>query len=321
MSRDDDATREDVGDSSEEELQARVAWYYFVGGRTQQDIANELGTSRVRVNRLLAASRESGQVGITVNSELASCVALEHALIEGFGLREAVVVPTPEVPDQLREALGVAAASHLAGLIRDGMTVALGWGRTMGPVIGNLPARHCRNLSVVCLQGGLAHCLNVNTFEVVADMAALYDADQHFFAAPLYVSDEAARDRFLDQHAIRETCNKARQADLALLTAGDMDHSLVVSQGVKDRNTVAELKAAGAVGDVLGYFLDADGRLVDHPLNRRTVALPLADLATIQRRVMISGGAHRVAITRAVMRGGVANVLVTDEATAVALTQ
>src|SRR5438552_9559961 len=39
----------------EEELQARVAWYYYVGNLTQQQIATRIGSNRVRVNRLLAA--------------------------------------------------------------------------------------------------------------------------------------------------------------------------------------------------------------------------------------------------------------------------
>ena len=61
---------------SEEELQARVAWHYYVGNLTQQEIAQRIGSNRVRVNRLLAASRESGLVQITINSRIAPCVAL-----------------------------------------------------------------------------------------------------------------------------------------------------------------------------------------------------------------------------------------------------
>src|SRR5476651_1435651 len=79
---------------AEEELQARVAWHYYVGNLTQQEIAQHIGSNRVRVNRLLAASRESGMVQITINSRLAPCVALEEALMKRFGLEAAVVVPT-----------------------------------------------------------------------------------------------------------------------------------------------------------------------------------------------------------------------------------
>ena len=80
----------------EEELQARVAWYYYVGNLTQQQIATRIGSNRVRVNRLLAAGRESGLVQITINSKIASCAELEQRLIDGYGLGDAIVVPTPD---------------------------------------------------------------------------------------------------------------------------------------------------------------------------------------------------------------------------------
>src|ERR1700755_1352657 len=84
----------DVAVDAEEELQARVAWHYYIGNMTQQEIAQRIGSNRVRVNRLLAASRESGLVQITINSRIAPCIALEEQLVEQFELEGAVVVPT-----------------------------------------------------------------------------------------------------------------------------------------------------------------------------------------------------------------------------------
>jgi DNA-binding transcriptional regulator LsrR (DeoR family) len=304
---------------SESELQARVAWYYFTGGLTQKAIASRLGASQVKINRLLSAARETGQFRITINGELADCVALEHALIEQYGLRQAVVVPAPEERGRLRESLGAGAASHLNWLLSDGMTVALGWGRTVVAMVDSLSPRRLPNLAVVCLQGGLAHCANLNTFEVVSELANLYGADQHFFTAPLYVNGPEARDRLLSQDPIRHTRDKAAAADLGLITMGGMDDSMALTYGIDDVGIAQELREAGAVGDVLGYFIDAEGRLVDHSINDRTVAVPLASLRRIEHTVAVCGGPSRVSIARATMLGGYANVLVTDERTAAEL--
>lgn len=301
------------------ELQARIAWYYFVGGLTQQDIANRLDTSRVRVNRLLAASRESGQVEITINSDLAGCVALEHALVTRFGLLDAVVVPTPDDASLLRSALGVAAASHVSGLVTDGMTIGLNWGRTIEAIIDALPQRPGRGLSVVGVQGGLAHCGSRNTFEVVSDMARLYDAEQHFFAAPMYANNADERERLLAQGPIREARDKASEADLILYSAGGIEDSLAVNVGVRDPSVIRELHEAGAVGDALGYFIDPDGQPVDHAINERCVAMPLAALERGKRVMLIAGGPDRVAVSRAALKGGLANILVTDERSAEAI--
>lgn len=303
----------------EEQLQARVAWHYFIGNLTQQQIADRLGTSRVRVNRLLAACRENGLVQITINSKLASCVELEHRLLETYALHEAVVVPTPDDVTYLRDAIGVGAGTYLSSVVSDGCTIAIGWGRTLRAILRAMPSRNLSEVSVVCLQGGLAHCSGINTFEIVSDFADLYGADQHFFAAPIFASNEAARDVILAQGAIRETYEKARAADVAVITAGDMNESLIVTYGVETSADRESLVDGGAVGDIIGHFIDADGQEVDHPLNRRTVAVSLEDLKQIRRVVLAAGGMHRFDVVRAALRGGLASVFVTDEATATAL--
>lgn len=300
----------------EEELQARVAWHYYVGNLTQQEIAQRIGSNRVRVNRLLAASRESGMVQITINNRLAPCVALEEALMKRFGLEAAVVVPTGADTDANMAALGIGAANYLSRQIEAGQTIGLGWGRTIRAVLRALPQRAYGPISAVSLQGGLSHCPSINTFDIVSDFANLCQADGFLFAAPIYVSSQKVRDILLQEDAVRETYERARQSDLALLTCGDLTESLVVTYGINDPEQLRALEKAGAVGDMLGHFMDVDGEAIDHPLNRRTVAITLDDLRKIGRVVLVSGGAKKFAVTRAALRGRYPSVLVTDEDTA-----
>jgi lsr operon transcriptional repressor len=300
----------------EEELQARVAWHYYVGNLTQQEIAQLIGSNRVRVNRLLAASRESGMVQITINSRLAPCVALEEMLVKRFGLEAAVVVPSGADTEANMAALGIGAANYLSGQIEAGQTVGLGWGRTIRAVLRALPQRTYGGISAVSLQGGLSHCPSINTFDIVSDFANLCQADGFLFPAPIYVSSQAVRDVLLKEDAVRETYERARRSDLVLLTCGDLTESLVVTYGINDPEQVRALQKAGAVGDMLGHFMDADGEAIDHPLNRRTVAISLEDLRKIQRVILVSGGAKKFAVTRAALRGRYPSVLVTDEETA-----
>ncbi|HYS66162.1 MAG TPA: sugar-binding transcriptional regulator [Paraburkholderia sp.] len=301
---------------TEEELQARVAWHYYVGNLTQQEIAHLIGSNRVRVNRLLAASRESGMVQITINSRLAPCVALEEALAKRFGLEAAVVVPGGADTEANMAAIGIGAANYLARQIETGQTIGLGWGRTIRAVLRALPQRAYGPLSAVSLQGGLSHCPSINTFDIVSDFANLCQADGFLFPVPIYVSSQTVRDMLLREDAVRETYERARQSDLALLTCGDLTESLVVTYGITDPEEVRTLEKAGAVGDMLGHFMDVDGEAIDHPLNRRTVAVTLDDLRKIRRVILVSGGAKKFAVTRAALRGRYPSVLVTDEDTA-----
>jgi DNA-binding transcriptional regulator LsrR (DeoR family) len=92
---------------------------------------------------------------------------------------------------------------------------------------------------------------------------------------------------------------------------------MLVRYGLPDDVGVKELRAAGAVGDIVGQFVDARGRPVDHPLNRRAIALPLQHLSRGSMTVVFAaGGAYKTRAIAAVLRGRYASVLVSDEASA-----
>ena len=91
---------------------------------------------------------------------------------------------------------------------------------------------------------------------------------------------------------------------------------MLVRYGLPEDVGIRELRAAGAVCDIIGQFIDADGEPIDHPLNRRAIALPLAELSRVPTVVFAAGGRHKVHAIAAVLRGGYGSVFVTDEATA-----
>ncbi len=65
------------------------------------------------------------------------------------------------------------------------------------------------------------------------------------------------------------------------------------------RPEIASLEAAGAVGDVLCHFIDAEGELVRHPVNDRVLAVNPAELQNARNVVLVSGGWHKLKAIRA----------------------
>ena len=61
------------------------------------------------------------------------------------------------------------------------------------------------------------------------------------------------------------------------------------------------------------------GHLVDHPLNSRVVALSPTKLRDIPCVVIASGGRNKTQCLRGVFKGGMCDVLITDEQTAKAV--
>ena len=76
------------------------------------------------------------------------------------------------------------------------------------------------------------------------------------------------------------------------------------------------LASAGAVGDILGRFLDADGNDVPHPLNARTLGMDLDALIAVPEKILAAAGRHKVRIIRAAARRRLFDILITDDVTA-----
>lgn len=62
----------------------------------------------------------------------------------------------------------------------------------------------------------------------------------------------------------------------------------------------------GAVGDILGYFIQADGALVpDMQIHQELIGISLADLTTIPTVIGVAGGGRKKAdVIVAALRGG-----------------
>ena len=175
----------------EEQLTTRAAWLYFVAGLTQAQIGKKLGINRIRINRLLAQAREQGVVQIRITGRLAECVALEEKLKSRFDLEGAVVVPTPPNQSLIPHVIGAAAGNVLAEKLKDGMSVGVGWGRTLRLSLRSVPRRPLRKLSVVSLMGGLTRGAAMNPHETASHLADLLDAQCYYIAAPALADSEA----------------------------------------------------------------------------------------------------------------------------------
>ena len=76
---------------------------------------------------------------------------------------------------------------------------------------------------------------------------------------------------------------------------------------------MASLERAGAVGDVLCHFVDADGQVIDNPVNERVVAVHPYQLRRVRNVVLASGGWNKVVAIRAALRTLRPSALVTNE--------
>ena len=304
----------------EASLAARAAWLYFSGGLTQAEIARRLQVPAGKAHRLVARASRDGLVRVFVDASVSECVRLEEELSARYRLDHCRVAPDlGETPLPLK-ALGIAGATYLKAAIERGEPViGVGNGRTLAAAVARLPAVPGRGTRFVSVIGGLTRKFAANPFDVIHRLGEKTGCEAYLMPAPIFANSHADREVLKAQLGIAEVMALAETASPILAGIGELtDESFLVGSGMISREERAELKRAGAAGEILGHFFDRDGNAVAKDLTARALSPDLAVLAK-NRLAGIAGGATKVAAIRAVLESGIVNELITDETTAAAL--
>jgi len=301
-------------------LRLRAAWLYYKHAMTQKDVADHLGVSRTTVIRLLAEALDRGEVRIWIDEGEAGCMALAVALERHLKLDEAIVVPEARGAERTANAVGLALGKFLSEAVADGMTVGVGWGRTLTASLASFRPPRRAGVKVLALLGGTVETELANPVEYTWRVASQLGAQCYLFPAPVFVDSSETKRRLLGPCGLSRIDAIAAAMDLAVVSVGDVGPKATsLSNHLVGAKELDELVALGCVGDLLCNFIDADGATVPHPLSRRVMSVDLATLAKAKHIVLACGGAGRAqAIWAAVKRIG-CNTLVTDEGAARAM--
>ena len=163
-----------------------------------------------------------------------------------------------------------------------------------GPLGGACHAdRPLSDATVVQLIGAVGHGDPlVDGAELGRWLAQKLHASFRFLSAPLLVEDEAVARALRHERTIEETLALAAQADIAIIGIGtpEPEQSSLLRAGYLTRAELQALLDQGVVGDVVAHQLDAEGRRLDIPANRKAISLDAESLRRIPKVVAVSGG-------------------------------
>jgi len=304
-------------------MAARAAWLSYVGGYTQEEIAGRLGVSRVKVNRLIADAIAAGLVRVFIEGTAAECVALEDAITSRWGLQFCTVVPNVDEDALPLRSLSTAGAHYLTGVLdrREAELIGLGHGRTLAEVVRHLPRIPRPEVRFVSLLGSLTRHAAANPFYVIHNLTEITGAESYFMPAPFFADSIEDKRVLMAQKGLKDVFALARAAKLHIVGIGEVGPKAhMLATGTITAEEFRQLERAGAVGEVLGQFLDARGRPVEADINQRAVAVQLAEIKGT-RIVAIAGGRTKTRAIAAVLESRVVTGLITDETTAKAIVQ
>jgi deoxyribonucleoside regulator len=279
-----------------------------------------LTITRWKVGRLLTAARQEGIVRIEIVHPRARRLSVERSLCERYPLRDAVVVPSQqdETESEIRRRVAGAAAEYLR-LLRPAVKVlGISWGRTLHEVAQALPSGWGRNISVVQINGGVSvNRRSSNAAATAVTIATKGSGTATLLPSPAILDHEETKQAIISDRTVASVLRAAKSADTYIYSAGAVDNqSVLVESGYLSAEEVSQLVSKGAVADILGRFIDADGNIIDPGLDRRTVGIDISDLKDSERAIAVIAGATKHDLCRTVVRAGLCSVIITDEVTA-----
>lgn len=304
------------------DLAARAAWLSYIGGLNQTQIAERLGVSKVKIHRLINLAQKLGMVKAYVENVPLACIRLENILIEKFGLKSCMIVPDLiedcDNTDRDYTAIGAAGARFLQTCLENKSTksIGVGKGRTLTSAVKQLVKISREDVAIYSIAGSLYRSLAANPFDIVLPLSRHLGGRGYFLPVPYIATNLEEKRQFKSQKFVQEMLGMAQESDLFVIGLGALNQgSHVVSTGMISEAERLEVRAKGAVSDLLGIFIDINGQQVDAAVNELNVGLHYKDLLGKQVLAM-AGGADKAQAILAALRANVITDLISDEAAA-----
>lgn len=305
-------------DNIKQELSVEVARLYYQSDYSQQQIASQLGISRPTISRLLKYAKEKGYVTINIVDPFADLDKLAYKLKEKYGLNDArVAFSSKSDYASIIECVSKLGAEYLEETVKNGDIIGVSAGTTIHEVAKRLLPQNAKEVEVVQLQGSITHS-GVNTYatEIVSIFAESFQAVPRYLPLPIIFDNPTIKQMVEKDRHIKNTMEIGMEANVAIFTVGNVeDRALLFRSGYLNESEKTILQQ-NSVGDICSRFFDENGEICNEHIDSRTIAVSLDALKEKEKSILVAGGEHKVKAIKGVLKGKIANVLITDQYTA-----
>jgi DNA-binding transcriptional regulator LsrR (DeoR family) len=297
---------------------ARAGWLYYVGGKTQEEIAKKLNVSRQSAQRMVALSVSEGLIKVRLEHPIAKCMDLKVKLKNRFGLQNCIVVPSDEGEPTSTLGLAQAGAKEIELYLKstEPKIIAMGTGRVLRACVEELALLNCNQHQIVALLGNMASDGSASSYDVVMRMAEHINAKHYPMPLPVLPSSKEEKEQLQAQHYVANNLELAAKADVTFVGVGNLGfNSPLHLDGFVTKEELEELQNKGAVGELISWVLDINGNLIDCAVNQRVASTPLK-VNSDKAVYAIAAGEEKVHAILGALRSKLINGLITNEYTA-----
>lgn len=302
------------------ELLADVAESYYIQGKTQASISEEVGVTRSMVSRLLTEARNEGVVEISIMRPIITDDNIADTFKQRFGITNAVIFEKGPQTNSTTKALGQITASTLKKYISPNMTIGIIFGKAVRDTIRAFEKQKPMNTKILQLLGAVdSPSTAYDLREMVRELANKTGGTPYYINAPFIMKSPATAEELKHHTSNQAVFSLIKNCQYILGGIGSIHktYSTFYKSGFLEQSDLTLLETEKAVGGMCGYHFDINGNIVGKDIETRIVGITRQNIlnnniATIATAI----GKHKVAPILGALRTNMIHTLITDLETA-----
>lgn len=324
---------------TDERFLRKIAYMYYEDGHSQEAIAELEYCSRQTVGKALQKAKDRGIVRISIVPDLRTGYLrnLSREVRVQLGLEDLILVTGSNMNtlgagdhhDDVVTDIASAAADYLDQMLTDSDILAVSGGsRFMRNLVRYLnPTRVLPHMQVVATIGFVESHTSFGDANLIAyDLAEAYGANHLWFPCPAFLPYHEQVEHIRQLPVIKDAYGMMTRANIIVtsLWTPYTNRDMVV-RGILSQEQLEAVERYRPVVDINHWVFDAAGRCINELLEPFPYTLSGLEVPRLKDKIqqsnakvilIVGGSPSYIPAIRAVLRAGLANILVTDHITA-----
>ena len=308
------------GNINKDNIIFKILKYYYIDDLTQVEIAAKLNITRVSVSRLLSKAKKDGLIEHRIkypkNFIFDRNEELEEKLKKKYKLKECIIICSRDNRTEIIIELSNQLEKLFTNISRDHTFIGVGWGVTLDRIVEYINITDKKDVKVVPLVGGYGKLFdNRHSNNIARVLAEKFDGISYTVNVPALLDSKEIRKSIQKDSTTKEIYGFAKRVETALLCMSDLSkESTLYKSGQLDEEDLHYLEGLGVIGDINFIFIDKEGKSVPNEISvRQTNFFPIEQMKSAKNVIGMAVGKRKAEILKAVLKGGLINILLCDE--------
>lgn len=305
----------------------KILKYYYIDDLSQVEIASKLNITRVSVSRFLSKAKRDGLIEHRIkypkNFIFDRNEELEEKLKKQFNLKECIIASSRDSRTETLIELSNQLEKLFRKSVHDHTFIGVGWGVTLDRIVEYINIQDKKDIKTVPLIGGYGKLFdNRHSNNIARVLAEKFNGVSYTVHIPALLDSKEIRESIQRDSATKEIYNLAKRVEIALLCMSDLSkESTLYKSGQLNEEDLYYLEGQGVIGDINFVFIDKDGKFVPNEISeRQNILFPVEQMESVKNVIGLVVGKRKAGILKAVLKGGLINILFSDEDAASMLT-